>query len=120
MPGATVVTEPICEVIITADSEDWLVSFTRSLVEDRLVACGQHLAPIRSIYRWDGTIHDDREIRVALHTRASLVQQIIDRTRRAHPYDVPCVLAFAVEVGNGDYVKWVLEETSEPGDDHRT
>ena len=87
-------TEPICEVIITADSEDWLVNFTRSLVEDRLVACGQHIAPIRSIYRWDGTIHDDREMRVALHTRASLVPEVIDRTRQAHPYEVPCILAF--------------------------
>jgi periplasmic divalent cation tolerance protein len=111
-------TERICEVIITADNEDWLLSFTRSLVEDRLVACGQHIAPIRSIYRWDGTIQDGNEMRVALHTRASLVQQVIDRTRQAHPYDVPCVLAFAVDSGNGDYVKWVMEETSEPGGDH--
>ena len=47
-------TEPICEVIITAGNEDWLISFTRSLVEDRLVACGQHIVPIRSVYRWDG------------------------------------------------------------------
>ena len=36
-------TEPICEVIITADSEDWLINSTRSLIEDRLVACGQHM-----------------------------------------------------------------------------
>ena len=39
----SVMTEQICEVIITANSEDWLVSLTRSLVEDRLVACGQHI-----------------------------------------------------------------------------
>jgi periplasmic divalent cation tolerance protein len=113
-------TEPICEVIITADSEDWLVGFARSLVADRLVACAQHLAPIRSIYRWDGSIHDDREVRVALHTRASLVQQIIDRTRREHPYEVPCVLALQVEAGNPDYFQWVVSETRESADDHRT
>jgi|SRR5215211_5379778 periplasmic divalent cation tolerance protein len=113
-------TEPICEVIITADSEDWLVAFTRSLVADRLVACGQHFAPIRSIYRWDNSIHDDREVRVALHTRASLVQQIIDRTRREHPYEVPCVLALQVEAGNPAYVQWVISETTEPGVDHRS
>jgi periplasmic divalent cation tolerance protein len=106
--------EPICEVIITADSEDWLVSFTRSLVEDRLVACGQHVGPIRSIYRWDGTVNDDRETRVALHTRASLVQQVIERTRQAHPYEVPCILAFPIQAGNPDYVQWVISETTEP------
>jgi periplasmic divalent cation tolerance protein len=106
--------EPICEVIITADNEDWLITFTRSLVEDRLVACGQHIAPIRSVYRWDGTIHDDQETRVALHTRASLVPAVIDRTRQAHPYDVPCILAIPVEAGNPDYVQWVIDETIEP------
>jgi periplasmic divalent cation tolerance protein len=107
-------TEPICEVIITADNEDWLIIFTRSLVEDRLVACGQHIAPIRSIYRWDGTIHDDHETRVVLHTRSSLVQAVIDRTRKAHPYEVPCILAIPVEAGNPDYVQWVIDETIEP------
>jgi periplasmic divalent cation tolerance protein len=77
-------TEPICEVIITADDEDWLINFTRSLLEDRFAACGQHIVPIRSIYRWNGGIHDGREARVALHTRASLVPAIVDRARREH------------------------------------
>jgi periplasmic divalent cation tolerance protein len=107
-------TEPICEVIITADSEEWLINFTQSLVRDRLAACGQHIAPIRSIYRWEGSIHDDREVRVALHTRTSLVQHIVDRTRQAHSYDVPCILAIPIESGNPDYIQWVISETTEP------
>jgi periplasmic divalent cation tolerance protein len=107
-------TEPICEVIITADNEDWLINFTRSLIEDRLVACGQHIAPIRSLYRWAGTIHDDREMRVALHTRASLVQEVIDRTLQAHPYEVPCIFAIPIKAGNPAYIQWVIGETAEP------
>jgi periplasmic divalent cation tolerance protein len=38
-------TEPVSEVIITADDEAWLLEFTRSLVEDRLAACAQILGP---------------------------------------------------------------------------
>jgi periplasmic divalent cation tolerance protein len=110
--------EPICEVIITAGDEEWLINFTRSLVEDRLAACGQHIVPIRSIYRWDGSIHDDREVRLALHTRASLMPAIIDRVRSEHSYEVPCVLALPVETGNPEYLAWVIQETTEPsGDD---
>jgi periplasmic divalent cation tolerance protein len=109
--------EPICEVIITANDEDWLINFTTSLVQDRLAACGHHAAPIRSIYRWGGSVHHDREIRVALHTRASLVPAIIDRARRDHPYEVPCVLALPVVTGNPDYLAWVVQETTEPGGD---
>lgn len=44
------------EVVITADSAEWLADFTRSLVEDRLVACGHNITPIRAIYRWEGKI----------------------------------------------------------------
>jgi periplasmic divalent cation tolerance protein len=111
-------TEPLCEVIITADDENWLINFTRSVVEDRLAACGQHISPIRSIYRWDGSIHDDPEVRVALHTRASLVPAIIDRVNREHPYQVPCVLALPIQTGNPSYLTWINEETMAPsGDD---
>jgi periplasmic divalent cation tolerance protein len=106
------VTEPVCEMIITAEDEAWLLEFTRSLVEDRLAACGQLLAPIRSIYRWDGAVQDDAEVRVALHTRRSLVPAIIERTRSEHSYEVPCVLALPVENGNPDYLAWVVASTS--------
>jgi periplasmic divalent cation tolerance protein len=107
--------EPVCEVIITADDEPWLLDFTRSLVEDRLVACGQHISPVRSVYRWDGAVHDDSEVRVALHTRHSLVPAIIERARTEHSYDVPCVIAVPIQTGNPDYLAWVIESTIGPG-----
>ena len=104
-------TESVCEIVITAADESWLVEFTRSLVDDRLAACGQLLSPIRSIYRWDNAIQDDAEVRVALHTRTSLVPAIIERTRAEHAYEVPCVLALPVQTGNLDYLAWVIEST---------
>ena len=106
-------TEPLCEVIITADDEPWLLAFTRSLVTDRLAACGQH-SPVRAIYRWQGEIQDDAEVRVALHTRGSLVPAIIERVRAEHSYDVPCVLALPIQDGNPDYLDWVIANTAEP------
>lgn len=105
--------ESICEVIITAPDPEWLAGFTRSLVEGRLAACGHNIVPIRSIYRWQGDIHDEHEARVALHTRQSLVQAIIDRTAAEHPYEVPCVLSLPISTGNPDYLRWVLAETEQ-------
>jgi periplasmic divalent cation tolerance protein len=105
-------TEPVVEMVITADDAVWLQEFTRSLVEDRLAACGQLISPIRSIYRWDDAVQEDAEVRVALHTRRSLVPAIIERTRAEHSYEVPCVLALPVENGNPDYLAWVVASTS--------
>ena len=105
--------EDCCEIIITAEDADWLADYTRRLVEDRLVACGHNIAPIRSIYRWDGAIQDDREARVALHTRMSLVPIIIERTNTEHPADVPCVIALPIVHGNPGYLDWLRESTRE-------
>jgi periplasmic divalent cation tolerance protein len=104
--------DEVCEVIITAPSPEWLATFTRQLVDDRLAACGHIINVIRSVYRWEGTVHDESESRVALHTRCSLVPTIVDRANRDHPYEVPCVVAVPIVDGNLAYVDWVQRETA--------
>jgi len=99
------------EVVITAESAEWLADFTRSLVEDRLVACGHNITPIRAIYRWEGTIYDEPQARVGLHTRASLVPDVVARADRDHPDDVPCVIALPISNGHHEYIQWVVNET---------
>jgi periplasmic divalent cation tolerance protein len=106
--------EECCEVVVTAGDADWLAGFTRTLVEERLAACGHTIAAVRSIYRWQGAVHDDAEARVALHTRRSLVPALVERTRQLHPYDVPCVIALPLVGGNPEYLRWVVEQTRAP------
>lgn len=103
--------EEYCEVVVTAPDAEWLAGFTRTLVEERLAACGQNLTGVRSIYRWDGAVQDDAEARVALHTRRALVPAIVARTKELHPYDVPCVIALPLFGGNPAYLQWIAEET---------
>jgi periplasmic divalent cation tolerance protein len=99
------------EVVITAESAEWLADFTRSLVEDRLVACGHNIAVIRAIYRWEGKVYDEPQARVGLHTRASLVPEIVARADRDHADDVPCVIALPVNAGHPAYLKWIYDAT---------
>jgi periplasmic divalent cation tolerance protein len=107
------VSEGYCEVVITAESADWLVEFTRRLISDRLAACGHNIASIRSIYRWEGAVQDEPEARVALHTRRSLVSAILERTKAEHPSDVPCVIALPIVDGNPAYLDWIEKSTRE-------
>ena len=100
-----------CEVVVTAADDEWLAGLTRDLVERRLAACGHHLARIRSVYRWEGAMHDEPEARVALHTRRALVPAIVEHVRAVHPYDVPCVIALPLVDGAPDYLAWVRAET---------
>ena len=51
----------LCEVVITAPDPDWLYTFARKLVEDRLAASAHNFTPVRSIYRWQGQVHERAE-----------------------------------------------------------
>ena len=106
--------EDVCEIVVTGSDAEWLSGYTRTLVEERLVACGHQFATIRSVYRWEGAVHDEPEARVALHTRRSLVPEVVARTAELHPYDVPCVIALPLVGGNPEYLRWVVRETREP------
>jgi len=108
------VSEEICEVIITAPDAEWLANFAKDLVDRRLCAAAHNSAIIRSIYRWKGDVYDEREARVALHTRLSLVPSIVELTDTEHPYEVPCVVALPVVAGNPRYIQWVLDQTDGP------
>jgi hypothetical protein len=55
----------------------------------RWVGLSYDFAPIRTIDRWHGQVHDTTEGRVALRTRGSLLPQIIERTNQDHPTRCP-------------------------------
>lgn len=105
-------TEPqIVDVTITAPDVEWLAEHTRSLIEERLVASGNLISDLRSIYRWQGNIEDASEAYVILHTQAEHVDEIIRRTNEAHPYDTVHILATTVTRVDPKYASWIAEET---------
>ncbi len=99
---------------VTCGDRDEAITIGRTLVEERLAACGHQIAAIRSVYRWEGAVHDEPEARVALHTRRSLVDALAARVVALHPYDVPCVIALPLVGGNPAYLAWIADETAAP------
>jgi periplasmic divalent cation tolerance protein len=104
---------PTCvEVVVTTRNVDWLERFTRSMVEDGLVACGQAIAPVRVVYMEEGEVRDETQARVALHTRHILVPDVVARVERDKPDDVPCVVATKLIDGSTDYLQWIVHQTA--------
>jgi hypothetical protein len=48
---------------------DWLLDLTRQLVTEGLCASAHNFAPVPSIYRWKGEVHEPTEGRASLHTK---------------------------------------------------
>jgi periplasmic divalent cation tolerance protein len=84
----------------------------RLAVEGRLAACANVLAPMRSIYRWDGEIHCDCETPMLLKTTPGAVERLRELILRYHPHDTPCVLALRTDPAgcNPGYVQWLESE----------
>jgi periplasmic divalent cation tolerance protein len=85
--------------------------FARSLVEERLAACVNLLAPMESVYRWEGNIEQETERQVVIKTSRDRVAMLWDRIRELHPYDVPEFLVLPIVDGNDAYLRWVADST---------
>ena len=59
-------------ILVTAGSEKEAETIATTLVNERLAACVNITSPVRSIYRWEGKIADDREWLLVIKSRAEL------------------------------------------------
>lgn len=85
----------------------------RVLVDERLVACANVLPGVRSLYRWQGEIADEREVLVLMKTRKQDWTALLSRLHELHPYETPELVAVRVAAGAPKYMAW-LEAALEP------
>jgi periplasmic divalent cation tolerance protein len=87
--------------------------FARALLDARLAACVNLLAPCTSVYRWNENVETAEEIPVLIKTRANLYPAVERELRRLHPYEVPELLALPVQAGLPAYLEWLAAQTRE-------
>lgn len=82
------------------------------LVEHRLAACVNQLAPVRSVYRWQGQVEQAVEIPLLIKTTRAGYAAVEAAVCALHPYDVPELIAVPVEIGLAAYLDWVVQEST--------
>jgi periplasmic divalent cation tolerance protein len=100
-------------VLITAPSQDVGVQIANVLIEGKLAACVNTIAPITSLFRWEGKVSDDEEVLLLVKSRASLFEsRLVPAVLEVHPYEVPEIIALPILMGSQGYLNWITEETS--------
>jgi len=99
-------------VLVTCGSEEEAAKIANSLVEERLAACVNILSPIRSIYRWEGKIWDEKEWMLIIKTQKKRFEDLEKRVKSIHSYSVPEIIVLPIVKGSASYLRW-LEETTE-------
>lgn len=100
-------------VLIYTTSGDHSVAeqIAAELVDRRLVACAQISGPIKSVYRWQGTVEFTEEVVLQLKTTSNHVEAVKQTIGRLHPYDVPEIVVVPIIDGSDSYLRWLRDET---------
>jgi periplasmic divalent cation tolerance protein len=96
-------------VLVTAPTPEKAAEIARTVVEEKLAACGSVIPGIRSIYRWQGKLCDEAEALLVLKAPKKRLQELSDRIVKIHPYEVPEVVALPIEGGNWKYIDWIVQ-----------
>lgn len=83
-----------------------------ALVDGRLAACVNILAPCRSVYRWKDAVQHDEEHPVLIKTTREAYAALEVAIRAHHPYELPEIVAVPIERGLPGYLDWVAAETA--------
>jgi len=88
------------------------IALGRTLVEEGLAACVNVLPPMESVYRWQGSVHQDAERQLVIKTRAERLGALQVRLKILHPYEVPEFLVLPVSAGSPTYLDWVKDSVT--------
>lgn len=89
----------------------------RQLVELRLAACVNILAPCLSIYQWQGKCCEENEVPLMIKTTAACYPALEATIRRLHPYELPEIVAVDIAQGLPAYLGWVTSQVDAPAAD---
>jgi len=85
----------------------------RKLIEERLAACVNVTAGIRSFYRWKGAIEEADEFLLIIKSSRDLFDRLRLELEKAHTYETPEVVAVPIVDGAPNYLNWLDSELDE-------
>ena len=94
-------------VFITTINIEEANKIAEKLVQEKLIACANIIAGIKSIFWWEGKVDRADEVLLILKTKKSVLSKLIKAVKSAHSYSCPEVIALPIVGGNKDYLKWI-------------
>lgn len=100
---------PALLVLTNLPDADSAASLANALVERRLAACVNALAPCRSTYRWQGQIESATEVPLLIKTTRERYSELEATVKELHPYQVPELIAVELATGLPAYLGWIAD-----------
>jgi len=94
-------------VVMTTANREGAVKIVRQLLQERLIACGNIVGPVSSLFWWKEKVEEAEEFLVFMKSREELFEELSERVRKLHSYEVPEVLALSIFRGSPSYLEWL-------------
>ncbi len=94
-------------VLTSFPDAETAAAVARTLVEEKLAACGTVIPGARSIYAWEGKVEDTTEVLLLLKTGAPAYAKLEKRLAKLHPYEVPEIIAWEPGAVHRPYAAWI-------------
>ena len=98
---------PYIVVLVTTANREEAEKILDILLEARLVACGNILSEVASVFGWAGKIEKAEECMVLLKSRRDLIERIAEVVKKLHSYEVPEIISFEIADGSEAYLNWL-------------
>jgi len=100
----------LLSVTTTVGSLEDARRLARDILDRRLAACVQLDEGVISLYRWQGRLCEEAEVRLTIKTLAHCVEQLQELFAQSHPYELPQFLVTQLSASPG-YLGWARSET---------
>lgn len=77
------------------------------LIQNKLAACVNILAPCQSCYEWQGKIEHCTEYPMVIKSTQKKYAALESAIVEIHPYELPEVIQVRIEAGHAPYLAWI-------------
>ena len=94
--------------IITTPTKSEANRIVNNLLENRLIACGNIIGPIKSHYWWKDKIEQSEEFLILAKSKQSLYNRLEKNILKLHSYEIPEILVLPIIQGSRSYLDWIM------------
>lgn len=104
-------TRDLMIVVTTLPDRAAAETVARGLIDAGLAVCAQVGGEMTSLYRWQGEVKADTEVRLTLKVLAVRYDLCAGELKLLHPYDVPQIIAWSASHVDEAYLNWAKGRT---------
>ena len=82
------------------------------LVKERVCACVNVVAGVKSFFWWEGKVDTAEESLLIIKTKESLFPRLKEMVSANHSYSVPEIISFKIDNLNQPYLEWLNKEAN--------